>query len=179
MHIQIRNPDSTIAPLKFNAPVFHFFALRKDCLVRSKPGQFSILIFHGEEISFSKSYSTMHLVSCHTGCRQSIAFVSSPLRTRVPKLSERVSLYLFPTYPRFLPPLLSLFLSPSIHPSIQPADSSPSFTPNREIFPYSRDEKLFPYTRSKFRRSISKISKRVFLHQRLLHYHPILPRYAR
>lgn len=109
-------------------------------------------VFHfnfprGRNLVFEKLFHNASRLLPHRMCRQSIAFVSFPLRTRIPKLSERRCI------PRSRILLLFVaFIHPSIHPStpsflplspphrIHLADPSPSFTPapNREIFPYSR-----------------------------------------
>lgn len=118
----------------------------------------------------------MHLGSCHTGCRQSIASVSSPLRTRVLKLSERRCI---PSPSSIL--VSSYFLSPSpIHPSIHPSFSPPNssrgsfanFHPlpkSRDFSTLSRHRELFPPLHAQVsRRSISKIGERESFPERLL-----------
>lgn len=84
-------------------------------------------VFHfnfprGRNLVFEKLFHNASRLLPHRMCRQSIAFVSSPLRTRVPKLSERRCI------PRSRISLLFVaFIHPSIHP---PLPSFLSFLPN-------------------------------------------------
>lgn len=131
-------------------------------------------VFHfnfPRNLVFEKLFHNASLATPDVG--ESIAFVSSPLRTRVTQ-TFRTSLYPFSSL--VYPPTFCR-LHPSIHPSIHPslpflptefifiADSSPSFTPspNRENFsilarnPRGIENYFPPLYAEVSRRSISKI----------------------
>lgn len=149
--------------------------IEKSSCTRDMLGTRTVFHFNfPRNLVFEKLFHNASLATPDVG--ESIAFVSSPLRTRVTQ-TFRTSLYPFSlVYPRFLL-LFVAFTHPSIHPSIYPslpslptefifiADSSPSFTPspNRENFsilarnPRGIENYFPPLYAEVSRRSISKI----------------------
>lgn len=118
-------------------------------------------VFHfnfprGRNLVFEKLFHNASRLLPHRMCRQSIAFVSSPLRTRVPKLSER----------RCIPrSRISTFCR--LHPSIHP--STPSFLPLlstefisrilRQVSPPPRIARFF-HTREESIDNCTKVGRR-------------------
>lgn len=109
-------------------------------------------VFHfnfPRNLVFEKLFHNASLATPDVG--ESIAFVSSPLRTRVTQ-TFRTSLYPFSSlvYPRFLL-LFVAFTHPSIHPSILPFPFSPPNSSSsrilRQVSPPPQIARIFPYSR--------------------------------
>lgn len=130
--------------------------IEKSSCTRDMLGTRTVFHFNfPRNLVFEKLFHNASLATPDVG--ESIAFVSSPLRTRVTQ-TFRTSLYPFSSL--VYPPTFCR-LHPSIHPSIYPslpslptefifiADSSPSFTPSSREFFHTREEsarhrELFP-----------------------------------
>lgn len=120
-------------------------------------------VFHfnfprGRNLVFEKLFHNASRLLPHRMCRQSIAFVSFPLRTRIPKLSERRCI------PRSRISLLFVaFIHPSIHP---PLPSFLSLLPTefisrilRQVSPPPRIARFF-HTREESIDNCTKVGRR-------------------